>query len=248
MQFYIYKTTVKLLRCHRHPRLWLTEPHGISVSCISENRRGQYQYLKQLSICSRRHPSDKMIKRSAFQTMTPAGQQRCRLWALVWLCLSGRISSEKSLPTLGRKISKENHPPPPPALVWTVCKWDFPQAEEGNRAELVLTAGQPLNFWICSCRKKQQISENKVWESWFFFWRALLLASFACLWWEVGLARPGSYFFLLVLRSCSLSSENFMFQWYNKTLLIQKLRRVFPLWGGFCWFGSFVVLLTSLYS
>lgn len=128
MQFYICKTSVKQLRCLIHPGLWLTEPHRKSVSYISENRRGQYRYLKQLLIYSRWHPSDKMIKRSAFQTMTPTGQQRCRVQALVWLHLSGRISSEKSLPTLGRKISKENHPFPPPALVWTVCKRDFQQA------------------------------------------------------------------------------------------------------------------------
>lgn len=127
-------------------------------------RTSQYRYLKQLSIYSRWHPSDKMIKRSAFQTMTPIGQQRCRLWALVWLHLSGRISSEKSFPTLGSKISKENQPPPPPALVWPVCKWDFQQAGEGNRAEVFLTARQPLTFQIHSWRNKRQISEDNVWE------------------------------------------------------------------------------------
>lgn len=168
MPFYIYKTIVKQLRCHIHPGIWLTEPHRKSVSHISENRRDQCWYLKQLSSYSRRHPSDKMIKRSAFQTMTPVGQQRCRVQALVWLHLSGCISSEKSLPTLGRKISKENHPPPPPVSVWTVCKWDFWQAGEGNRAELFLTARQPLTFQIYSWRNKGKSVRIKFGNSDFF--------------------------------------------------------------------------------
>lgn len=134
LQFCIYKSTVKQLHCCTDPALWLTEPHRKSVSCISQNRGGQYWYFKQLSICSRQHPSDKMIKRSAFQTMTPAGQQRCR--ARLQLHLSGCISSEKSLPTLGRKISKENQPPP---------------AGKENRAELLLTAGKPLSLHGYSC-------------------------------------------------------------------------------------------------
>lgn len=114
------KLIVKQLCCLVCPGLWLNEAHRKPVSCMNGSRRGRYRFLKQLPIYSRRHPSDKMIKRSAFQTMTPIGQQRCRVWALVWLHLSGRISAEKSLPTLGRKISKGNHPSPPPVLVWTM--------------------------------------------------------------------------------------------------------------------------------
>lgn len=142
-------------------------------ACISENRRGQYWYLKQLSIHSRRHPSDKMIKRSAFQTTAPTGQQRCRVQALVWLHLSGHISSEKSLPTLGRKISKENHPPLPPALVWTALVWTvFQQTGEENRAELSHTAGHPLTFYICSCRKKP--NQNRKADLWEWSLRAVI--------------------------------------------------------------------------
>lgn len=80
---WIYKLIFKQLCCLVCPGLWLNEAHRKPVSCMNGNRRGRYRYLKQLSIYSRRHPSDKMIKRSAFQTMTPIGQQRCRVWALV---------------------------------------------------------------------------------------------------------------------------------------------------------------------
>lgn len=154
------------------------------MSSVNGNSRGQYRHLQQLSIYSRRHLSDMMIKRSALPAMTPIGQQRCGVRAPVWLHLSGHISSEKSLPTLGRKISRVNCVPLP-LFRCELCV-NGAESRQTEQSTTSLAAGQPLTLRSFPAETKG--SEKKLWQVLiFFFLRELLPASSASLLWEVRL-------------------------------------------------------------
>lgn len=125
-----------------------------------------------------------MIKRSALPAMTPIGQQRCGVRAPVWLHLSGHISSEKSLPTLGRKISRVNCVPLP-LFRCELCV-NGAESRQTEQSMTSLTAGQPLTLRSFPAETKG--SEKKLWQVLiFFFLRELLPASSASLLWEVRL-------------------------------------------------------------
>lgn len=154
------------------------------MSSVNGNSRGQYRHLQQLSIYSRRHLSDMMIKRSALPAMTPIGQQRCGVRAPVWLHLSGHISSEKSLPTLGRKISRVNCVPLP-LFRCELCV-NGAESRQTEQSTTSLAAGQPLTLRSFPAETKG--SEKKLWQVLiFFFLRELLPASSASLLWGVRL-------------------------------------------------------------
>lgn len=112
-----------------------------------------------------------MIKRSALPAMTPIGQQRCGVRAPVWLHLSGHISSEKSLPTLGRKISRVNCVPIP-LFRCELCV-NGAESRQTEQSTTSLTSGQPLTLRSFPAETKG--SEKELWQELiflFFFKRA----------------------------------------------------------------------------